>query len=219
LNIDRKLIERAARKTLVEWGQEDGFNDLVNDMWVWYLERPSVQEKLSSVTYGEQLKILRNSAKQILSANALAHDVFAGNTLYSSDSIKDALKGRSNNKYLNNVLPEALERLAKKNPGHAEAIRIRYISGLVPISGSAEQASLKRAHQSLTEEVNVLYLSSGSLDGPGSRYEVYPHTRKPKGGYNDPTADAAIALLGANPEERALILEETPLCEAVKGKG
>lgn len=40
------LFRKAAKSALYEWGREDGLEDLVSELWVWYLERPSVQYKL-----------------------------------------------------------------------------------------------------------------------------------------------------------------------------
>src|SRR5690606_5238732 len=159
-----KVFRRAARKAMYEWGREDGLEDLVNSLWVWYLERPGTQEKLSEMSYLGSVEAVRQAAIQILQGEAAKDDVSSGNALYSSDAVKDALKGQSGNKYLDDVLPIAISRLASRNPGYVNAIESRYVDGSVPISGSAGQRRLSLTIKSLTEEINILYLTTGSPD-------------------------------------------------------
>jgi len=210
--MDKRVFLRAARKALYEWGREEGYEDLVNSLWLWYLESPGTQEKLAGLAFDEAVVTVKNRALQVLSEERYSDNTSL--SLYSSDSVKDALKGRSENKYLVDVLPTALERLANRNPGHAEAIRRRYVDGLIP--QGAEADLLTKAHRSLAREVNVLYLTTGSPDGPGSRHEVYPETRKAKGCTGDPTGNIAVTLI-ENPEIRDEYYEETDFVVPVKG--
>jgi hypothetical protein len=53
--MDKRVFLRAARKALYEWGREEGYEDLVNTLWVWYLESPGTvlgQHELVSVLVG-----------------------------------------------------------------------------------------------------------------------------------------------------------------------
>ncbi|UJD20889.1 DNA binding protein [Mycobacterium phage Zimmer] len=219
-----KIFRQAAKAALYAWRQdESGLDDLVNDIWVWYLESPTTQRKLQSIERHEAVKSVKNAALQMLSKQMLNGNSFNGRNLYSSDNVKEALLGTSTNRYLVDILPRAMEALENQNERHAEAIKSRYEDRVVPPRGSAPEAMLKRAVKSLTEHVNVIAItagvdSDGNLsEGPGSRHSVFPETRPTSGGHSDPTADIAIILI-EHPEVRDEYLEQTPIRDLLKGR-
>ncbi len=205
-----KLFRRSASSALAEWygsqwdRQKDALDDLVQDLWVWYQKSDTTKTKLAAADNPH--KFAQRVALQRLAEQALETDNFRGRNLYSVDAIKDALLGRSTNKYLLGVLPTALEALDKRNPKQAEAIRCRYQDGDVPV-GAAQGMLLSRAIRSLADEVNVNYITA-PVKGVGSRNVVFPHTRKQKGVHSDPTGGTAIALI-ENPHVRDQYLERT----------
>lgn len=216
-----RLLRAGSKLALAEWfvgqyrRQEQELENLIHDLWVWYLERPSVREKLSEADPKLARRLVFKAALQQLAGNALDADTFQGKTLYSSEAVKDVLKGRSTNKYLRSVLPLALEamqqidddRESKGRPrGYAEAIRRRYEDGVVPEQGAAAE-KLRKAHISLTKEVNVLYLTT-DVEGVGSNKVVFPNIRRSKGGHSDLTANTALVLMDVEPEIRANYLEQ-----------
>jgi hypothetical protein len=198
-----EIFRKAARSALFAWKQdESALEDLVNDIWVWYLERPATQQKLQTIKSYEAVKTVKLAAMQMLSKKMLASNEFNGRNIYSSDNVKDALSGTSTNRYLVDILPKAMESLGSQNEGYAEAIRGRYDDGVVPARQSTAQVHLSRAVKSLTEHVNVIAITAGVdadgnvSQGPGSRHAVFPETRKEKGSdHSDPTADVAISLI------------------------
>lgn len=220
------LIKKSAKSALFSWSQnEDGLEDLVNDLWVWYLESPATQKKLSEVDDALAKRFVYKAALQILAKKSLTLDRFAGKNLFSSDSVREALSGTSRNKYLIDILPRALRSLEKNNSGHAEAIRLRYIDGVVPSKSEGAHMLLSRAVKSLTEHVNIIAITAGVdangnvKDGPGSRSAVFPETRRPKGhGHSDPTGDIAMLLI-EHPELRDEYLKEESLEEFLGGRG
>lgn len=223
-----KVFKKAADSALLEWGGDfDDATDLVNDLWVWYLERPATQKKFQEIEQYEAVKTAKLAAFQMLSRRTLSSNEFNGRNLYSSESVKDALKGESNNRYLLEILPLALGELDKQNAGYAEAIRVRYEDGVVP-QENAPQQRLKHAVKSLTEHVNVIAITAnmrkdkdGNLivkEGPGSRNAVFPETRRSTGsGHSDPTADIAIMLI-EHPELRDEWIREEPLPKFLGGR-
>lgn len=221
-----KIITKGAKSALFSWKQsEDGLEDLVNDLWVWYLERPGTQKKLQESDEFLARKLVYKAALQILARNSLSDDMFNGKSLYSSDNIKDALLGRSKNRYLVDILPKAMEELEDQNEGHAEAIRSRYTDGLVPSKLDGAAMLLSRAVKSLTEHVNIITITAGVdsdgnvKQGPGSRHSVFPETRRAKGaGHSDPTGDIAIMLI-EHPELRDEYLAVQPIREFLGGQG
>lgn len=216
-------------------GDSEGYTDLANDLWVRVLESPTTQRKLDTLNNNEVVATLKIMAQQLLSDQQGELNVFREVVMYSSDNVKDALKGKSDNKYLISVLPKAVENLAGRNQGYAAAIESRYLNKIVPKSQSAEQVLLSRAVKSLTEIVNALCIANtqrddeGNLtvkDGPGSKAGKFPQDgaketeaqpiRRGKGGHSDPVAAQALALL-SNPEIEDELLYLEPITEWTNG--
>lgn len=215
-------FEKAAKSALFAWRQNtEGVDDLVNELWVWYLESPATQKKLQGSDEFLARRLAYKAAMQILAKRSLGDDKFNGRSLYSSDSVKDALLGKSTNRYLVDILPRAMEALASQNEKYAEAIRSRYDDGVVP-KENAPKMALKYAVRSLTEHVNVMAITAGVdaegnvTEGPGSRHSVFPETRPTSGGHSDPTADIAILLI-EHPEVRDEYLYQPTIHELLKG--
>ena len=73
------IFRKAAKSALFAWKQDEaGLEDLVNDIWVWYLERPTTQKKLKSIEPHEAVKSVKKAALQILAKNSLSDDKFDG---------------------------------------------------------------------------------------------------------------------------------------------
>ncbi len=191
----QKVIRKAAESAVVEWfsgqweRQAQTVDDLNQDLWVWYLERPETQRKIAGLSEPEAVKTVMLHAAQILSKQTLEGNTFNGKDIFSSDSVKEALKGKSSNKYLQTILPTAMRSL---DGVHAEAIRNRYEDGVVPKEGAAKFI-LFYALKALTAEVNVRYITA-EVQGVGSATAVFPHTRKAKGGHGDPTGDIGTQM-------------------------
>ncbi|QDP44636.1 helix-turn-helix DNA binding domain protein [Mycobacterium phage NothingSpecial] len=217
------IFRKAAKAALFAWKQdESGLDDLVNDIWVWYLESPTTQKKLQAIEPYEAVKSVKRAALQMLSGKQLSANEFNGRNLYSSENVKEALRGESTNRYLVDILPRAMESLDAQNEAYAEAIRSRYEDGVSP-QAKREQNLLVRAHKSLTEHVNIIAITAGVdadgnvSEGPGSRHSVFPETRPTSGGHSDPTADIAIMLI-EHPELRDDYLYEPSIPEFLGGR-
>ncbi|VCT89516.1 hypothetical protein MHAS_01210 [Mycolicibacterium hassiacum DSM 44199] len=224
MNDINKVFGKAARKALVSWETDLTAEELIQELWVWYLESPKIQNRIDRLSEGEAVNYVRMQCLSILSGEAKKKDLFEERSPYSSDSVKDALLGVSTNRYLLDILPIAMKSLNRQNERYAEAIRRRYDDGVVPVSRSKEQVQLSRAVKSLTEHVNIIAITAGVdakgnvSEGPGSRHAVFPETRKAQGGgCSDPTANIAILLI-ENPELRDEYLYETPLPEFLGGR-
>lgn len=204
-------FKSAAKSALADWYaskyqvQEQELDNLTNDLWVWYLERAAVREKVDNAEPKLRHSIIHRYALQRLAECALESDRFHGKSLFSSESVKDALKGRSTNKYLKAILPIALDAIQHKDdqvPGreYAEALRKRYEDNEIPQS-KHEENKLFYAHKALTDEVNVNYLTT-DVDGIGSSKYIFPGLRKRNGENADPTGDAALMLLDPDVAEK-----------------
>jgi hypothetical protein len=220
------IFLKAAQSSIALWTSDADPEELAQDLWVWYLERPGTRAKMEPLSKSEKVKTARLACNQILSERVLDGNRFNHRNLYSSDSVREALHGLSSNKYLREILPIAMEAIQRRddqlgdlgNPrGYAEAIRIRYEDKAVPIRGSADEAVLKRAVKSLTDEINLLHLTA-PVEGAGSRGEVFPGSRRASGGHSDPTGDIAVMLI-ENPEIRDDYLAVTGIEELIRGRG
>lgn len=227
LALFEKLARKAAKRAVAEWftGQfgrfDEEINDVTQDLWVWYLERPSIAKTFADLPPHGIQHLCYKQALAILSENRFDQNVFEALAIYSSDSVKDVLKGKSTNKFLKLILPAAMDAI---NPDYQQAISSRYEEGVIPEQDSPEIHRLKNAHKSLTAEVNRLYVTAAEEpEGTGSKNAVFPQTRRPKGGHGDPTADMAVQLIErpyeaeSGTDIRPHLYEVTPIREVVGG--
>lgn len=205
--------QRAAKSALVQWysgqwvRQSEQLSDLTNDLLLWYMTRPETRSLMSKLSEPEIMVTFRKHARQLLSRAALDSDVFDGKVLYSSESVKDALKGESTNVYLVAILPLAIKRLSARL---REALSARYFGDEPAFPETKEgQNDLVRAHKALCDEVNVLYITE-EVKCIGSKSVVFPDTVRQKGSHADPTAGTALALMKAHPSYKEEYLYDSP---------
>lgn len=211
-----KVFDWTAARALSLWETLLSAEDVVQELWVWYLGSPAIQATFAGLQPRQRYKYAMTGANQILSKRALAADTFNNRALYSGDSIREALEGTSTNPYLVDILPLALDALNERNPDQAEAIRSRYTDGVVPVEPG--KSVLKRAIKSLTDELNVTYLTTTHNEGKGSRNSVFPDSVKRKGAHGDPTGEIAMTLL-EQPELRGEYLDDDGWDEIPTGLG
>lgn len=202
-------LRRAAVRVTHYWGDQGAagldVDDLEQELWLWYLTRPSVRARFDDAnTYTARHELFYSYALQIMAAAALEGDTFEGKVLYSGEAIKDELKGRSTNKYLQRILPIALADLEKSSPQYREALRSRYDDGVIPQNGDPASPLLARAHESLTRHVNSLVIAETEADDRKMAGEF----RGTSGGHSDPTADMALALIARGDEVINIINQE-----------
>ncbi|QGH75479.1 RNA polymerase sigma factor [Mycobacterium phage BaconJack] len=188
------LINKAARSIGNSYLlTPDQVEDLVQDLWVSILERSTSRRLVEESGDDVGFNTLRVLADQILKDQWFADDLARGDWDYSSESIKDALKGRSDNVYLMEVIPQAVSQLVDRHPPYAEALKVRYIDGVV-LRDKSSQNSLTRAHQALLEEVHKVIKQTDDHDGPGSRSKVFPDSIRSHNGPSDPVGEMATRL-------------------------
>ena len=145
------MVRKAAQAALNDWNRDQqGLEDLVHDLWVWYLESPATQTKIAESDEFLARRLIHRAALQKLAGQSLSGDAFDGKLLYSTDTVKEALAGKSKNKWLLRVLPFARKNLDNRNEGQAEAVRSRYDDKVTPQAAAAKML-LSRAVQSLTD--------------------------------------------------------------------
>ncbi|ACE79885.1 hypothetical protein Lockley_48 [Mycobacterium phage Lockley] len=188
------LISKAARSIGNSYLlTPDQVEDLVQDLWVSILERSTSRRLVEESGDDVGFNTLRVLADQILKDQWFADDLARGDWNYSSESIKDALKGRSDNVYLMEVIPQAVSQLEDRHPPYAEALKVRYIDGVV-LRDNPNKMVLKRAHHALAEEVHKVIKQTDDHDGPGSRSKVFPDSIRSHNGPGDPVGEMATRL-------------------------
>lgn len=219
--MDNRIIEqarRAAKSALVQWysgqwqRQAEALDDLHHELLLWYAETPSAREKISRLSDPEIMVTFRVHARQVLSKNTHENNIFTGGNFYSGEAVREALRNESKNKYLYDLIPVAIDRI---NENQKSALYSRYVLGVVPKEND-EKKILQRAVRSLTDEINVLCLTT-DVKSIGSKATVFPDTVKPKGGYGDPTANIALTLMGQHPDIQDEYLYESPWEQVNKG--
>ena len=211
-----KIFAKATKKAMVGWDTDLNSVEIINELWAWYLESEYIQRQFDELNEAQLVKFARRQAINKLSRDAKGRDLFSGKLSYSSESVKEALKGKSKNRYLNSILPRALKALDRQNDGYAEALRSRYIDGVKPACKTGQNA-LTRAHKALSEHVNIIALVASGATGDGPKLRLRggmmdPGSVSGGGDYSDPTAGIALTLL-ANPALRDEYLGEDPFTE------
>jgi hypothetical protein len=210
---DRVVVQagRAAKSALTIWcngqfsRQRGLFDDLFQDLLLWYCSRPETRRKMAGLTDAEVFVTFKKHASQELSGQQLADNVYLDKVMFSTDSVKRFLKGNSTNKYLAEVIPLALDNI---NELHKEAILVRYVDGIIPKQGK-DAEFLSHSLKRLTEEVNVIQLTTDQ-ETIGSRSVIFPDTVKPQGSHGDSTAGIALTLMEQRPDVKDEYLYESP---------
>lgn len=197
-------VKEVATTALIAWGSDVvAADDLVQEIFVWYLKRPSVQHLLAEADVPVRRIVLNKAAVQILVEETLDADERWGRNTYTIESVKDHLKGVSTNKFLRRLMPQAKAHLQRQNPRYYEAVERRYTDGVVPAQGAPAQL-VTDALRALTRHVNGLLIEGKDRDESA----VSANSRQAKGGKSDPTAEAAIALIEKGDEPIELANEE-----------
>ena len=169
-------------------------DDLIQELWIWYLDRFPKNQTLDK-------QKATNMAQNLAAAEKRKDMLFNVTYDYSVDTVKGILKGKIRGRQSVEDLTDALERLGEQVPDHVEIIRKRYF-GENPGDGGttdltdAEVQRLVRAHVRLTDEMNKVRREArmerdGLGDGLG-RPEPQPqelgisdYEEKPNQGYWD----------------------------------
>jgi hypothetical protein len=210
--------KRAAKSALTLWcngqysRQRGLYDDLLQDLFEWYLETPSTRTKMESLVDAEIFVTFKIRAQQILSRQQLENNVHQDRVMYSVDSVKRYMKGESTNRYLISAMPYALDRINEK---HKDAVLSRYVDGKVPEQGK-DAEFLSHSLQTLTAMLNLMQITT-SEDVIGSRGTIFPEAVKPKGANSDPTGNIALMLMAQKPDFVDEYQYESPWEQVCKG--
>lgn len=163
----KNLIDRAAGAVEREWPGVIPAEDLAQELWVWILERPSVQKKFAESDDYLKYALLKRHGHQIASEAASSRNRFAGTVFYGRDEVREALKGNALNHELLDDLAPAMESLHATNPRYASALRRRFGER----DNGVDKDDVYLGIKALTEEMNRVARArrAAHSEGPGTR--------------------------------------------------
>lgn len=144
--------------TDVAWAVKDTgwsieHDDLVQELWVWYMENPGVRNR----TFQSDKKrraYFKIQAFNIAMGKLKEDRLFTADYDYSIDVCKGILKGEIKGKQCVVDLAHAIERLRDKNEDYADIIIKRHYSGAWDAPTKPEKDRLTKAYIRLTDEMN-----------------------------------------------------------------
>lgn len=196
LNSDEvnKVFRKAAEWASHSWPGVVEKDDLAQELWLWYLTRPSVRAKFEEMDYRGRLQVATKHAHRLTAELRNANARFSNQVRYSVDDIRDALSGRSRWPEIADDVAQGLAALTRRNAAYVEAIE-QFVSDNRP-SDNAYRMRLTRAIEALTDETNavVRQLFDGGIptravtedeyragdgyrtlsDGPGTKRRAFP---------------------------------------------
>lgn len=133
-------------------------DDLIQELWIWYLEYPGIQGRLNQ-------KLATTQANKIAASEIRKEMIFNVTYDYSIETVKDILKGKIRGRKSVEDLADAIESLKAKNEDYTNVIAKRYYTN-TKLTDS-EQQTLKYAHVRLTDEINRVTVRDEYAPVPG----------------------------------------------------
>lgn len=166
----REKVDKAARS--VAGQSQYDWEDVSQDMWVWFLENPVQYERYLEL--GDPFQYLKKVAKQAVYKSNNAYEHFSGNYMYTPPEVRGLLS-----EYLLDVdlaslsehvdLVEGMLLLRESNPSYFKLIVDKWVHGLSP----THSANQTRAVDKLTVLMNrVNKAARYSYEGVGVRKVV-----------------------------------------------
>lgn len=171
------LVKKVARSTENRWNKMLDADDIEQELWLFIMESPSVQEYLRTRSDGEVVNALNIQADNICSKERLDYEHFTGNFLYNPADVRDLL-GRMTQE--ERVLDDeridfeiALEDLRKEYPHYYDSIYSHYYMGYEHEDDAAKMRST-RAVAKLADLMNRKrsQRSAERTEGPGTRPKI-----------------------------------------------
>lgn len=148
-------VKREARLAESRWNNLISADDIEQEIWLWFLERPGVQSQLENANPAELSAVFKKSANQICSKERLDYDHFTGNYHYTPKEVRELLDTLGEEYDVHSAdekvdLQLGLEELGQYHEKHYDVIQQVYRLGIEP-----EDHNLKpRAVDKLTELMN-----------------------------------------------------------------
>lgn len=219
-----KDIRAAAKRAWYSWDESvnsDAVDDVSQELWFEYLTKPSTKRLMDESPSKDRQNMLTRMAHRHFASMVESDSVADGQTEYSVEDVKAALKGEAKSEFLSELLSKGLIAIGRRHTPYHDALRGRYLELRIPQDDFTKN-QLKNAHVAITEEVNKALRNMHSPpeeyyactdkpfktidDSHKMRNPVEAGSRKSNGDISKPTEDLALALLD-NPEEMRDLFE------------
>jgi hypothetical protein len=196
-------VVKAAKSVAYQWPGILDAEEAEQSLFLHLLESPGTIEKIIEMDKKARYRAVVGIGHQLAKKERTDYNYFKGSFKYCVDEVKGMLKsgalsgssGRFNGDQMD--LVEALEVLRERSPQYVNAIRERYVAGVVPKEKSDEDA-LRRGLTALTAEMNQAHHRNHMQrdDGPGTRKAVSRSKAHwiSKGNYDDDSPEAVQRL-------------------------
>ena len=196
-------VVKAAKSVAYQWPGILDAEEAEQSLFLHLLERPGTIEKIIEMDKKARYRAVVGIGHQLAKKERTDYNYFKGSFKYCVDEVKGMLKagalsgssGRFSGDKMD--LVEALEVLRERSPQYVNAIRERYVAGVVPSEG-ANQKRLSDAVSVLAAEMNQAHHRNHMQrdDGPGTRKAVSNEKARwlSKGNYDDDSAEAVNRL-------------------------
>lgn len=160
--VDKAARAVAGRNSQVEW------EDVSQDMWVWFLENPVQYERYLEL--GDPHQYLKKIAKQVVHKENSAYQHFTGNYVYTPGEVRGLLSEYLIDVTLESVsehvdLVEGLLMLRGESPGYFKVLVDKWVYSKEPNTSTTTKAVDKLTHY--MNQVNTA--ARYSYEGVGSR--------------------------------------------------
>ena len=168
------LVKKAAESAERRWGGVLQADDIEQELWLFILESPRVQEYLTTSNPRAVMSALKRKSDSLCSKEQLDYGHFTGNFIYTPQYVKDLLKMKEEGKELEVEeeidLGIALKYLARKNKTYHQYVHNYYFLG-VRTPGDTQRRGRARAIEKLADIMNWTHRDrvKNHYDGPGTK--------------------------------------------------
>lgn len=152
-------VQREARLAERRWNNIIEADDIEQEIWLWMVERPGVQQQLQHANAAETAAVFKRSADQICSKERLDLDHFSGNYHYTPGEVRGLLEEIGAEYDVHEAddkidLQLGLDDLLRYHPEYFEVIeRVYYHGEDFNINGGMQRRK-ERSVDKLTEIMN-----------------------------------------------------------------
>lgn len=168
------LVKKVARSAENRWNHLLDADDIEQELWLFIMESPSVQNYLDTRSDGEIVNALNIQADNICSKERLDYDHFSGNFIYSPKDVRRLLENITQEE---RVLDDeridfdiALGALKDETPHYYDSIYSQFYMGY-EAGSAADRKRVERAVDKLADLMNRKrsQRSAERTEGPGTR--------------------------------------------------
>lgn len=173
-----RAIKKAAGSAAFQWSDFIEKDDLEQELWIWYLESPSVRAQINRNSPKQTHGLLVRQAHRICAEARRKYGQSILDFEYSVDDARDALEGHETRDYVLDDLEYALRELRDKNKPQSELITEKFVDNL-PMITQARRDMLRRGVENIADLMNKSHRekASGFLEFPGCTLGDGPGTR------------------------------------------